>query len=382
MKIAMVCYPTHGGSGVVATELGLELARRDHEVHFISYSAPFRLRGYQENVFFHEVDVSAYPLFKYPPYDLSLATKILEVDREHDLDIVHAHYAIPHAVSAYLARQMTRGPGPGLVTTLHGTDITLVGGEPSFFEAVRFCLHESDAVTAVSAYLARRTAEEFDVEKEIEVVHNFVDTDRFNGSTEDCIVEHFAPNNEKLLLHASNFRPVKRLVDVIEILAAVRRRVPARLLLIGEGPDRSASHERAEKLGVLDDVIYLGTQDYIENLLGCADLFLLPSSEESFGLVALEALSCRTPVIGSRVGGLPEVVAHEVNGYLRPVGDTGAMAEDAIRLLTQPERLTRFKDEARRIAVDRFDSRHIIPQYEAVYRAVLERRSQKSDAKR
>ncbi len=371
MKIAMVCYPTHGGSGVVATELGVELARRGHEVHFISYSSPFRLRGFQQNVYYHEVDVSAYPLFKYPPYDLSLATKIMEVSREHQLDIIHAHYAIPHAISAYLAKQMIGENSPKIVTTLHGTDITLVGKDESFFEAVKFSIDISDGVTAVSKYLGDRTKKEFKIEKDIKVLYNFVDTDRFNGVVTNCNIKQYAPNREKILVHASNFRPVKRLTDTIQILAKVREHIPAKLLLIGEGPDRKESHDLAAQLGVLQDVIYLGTQDYVETLLGCADVFLLPSSEESFGLAALEALSSKTPVVGSNIGGLPEVVDHQINGFLHPVGDTDAMAASVIELLSNESVLQEFKDEARKKAVSVFESHIIIPQYEAYYEKIL-----------
>lgn len=372
MKIAMVCYPTHGGSGVVATELGLDLAKRGHEVHFISYSSPFRLRGFQQNVYYHEVDVSAYPLFKYPPYDLSLAAKIMEVAHEHELDIVHAHYAIPHAISAYLAKQMMRGKGPKIVTTLHGTDITLVGKDASFYEAVKFSIEESDGVTAVSNYLSDRTKNEFKIDKEIRTIYNFVDTERFSGVVTDCNVKQYAPNNEKILMHTSNFRPVKRLVDTIEIFARVRKHMPAKLLLVGEGPDRQASHDRAQKLGVLKDVLYLGTQHYIENLLGCADIFLIPSGEESFGLAALEAMSCKTPVIGSRIGGIPEVVDHNVNGFLHELGDVEAMAESALELLTNETLLLEFKEAARQKAINSFDSHKIIPIYEAFYQKVLD----------
>jgi L-malate glycosyltransferase len=372
MKIAMVCYPTHGGSGVLATELGVCLAQRGHQVHFISYSAPFRLRGFQENVFYHEVDVSAYPLFKFPPYDLSLATKIMEVHREYRIDIVHAHYAIPHAISAYLARQMLRGDGPKIVTTLHGTDITLVGKDKSFYEVVKFGLKESDGITAVSQYLARRTVEEFNISCNIRVIHNFVDTARFSGRPENCSKKFFAPNGEKLLMHTSNFRPVKRLTDTIRILAKVRESMPAKLLLAGEGPDRQESHDLSIKLGVHDYVVYLGTQDYIENLLGCADLFLLPSSEESFGLAALEAMSCGTPVVATNIGGLPEVVDDGRDGYLRPVGDTDAMAAAAVELLSDPIKMAQFKLHAREKAQKEFDVHKIIPAYESYYQQVLD----------
>ncbi|NLP09174.1 N-acetyl-alpha-D-glucosaminyl L-malate synthase BshA [bacterium] len=376
MKIAIICYPTHGGSGVLATELGVCLAQRGHQVHFISYSAPFRLRGFQQNVFYHEVDVSAYPLFKFPPYDLSLATKIMEVTKEYQLDIIHAHYAIPHAISAYLARQMMSGRGPKIVTTLHGTDITLVGKDASFYEAVRFGILQSDAVTAVSHYLAQRTREEFHISKQIHVIYNFVDTERFSGCTLNCRRELFAPNGEKLFMHTSNFRPVKRLSDTVKILARVRQQVDARLLLAGEGPDRQESHEWAVKLGVHDHVLYLGTQDYIENLLGCVDLFLLPSSEESFGLAALEAMSCRTPVIASNVGGLPEVVSHGVDGYLFPMGDVEAMAQAAVSLLQDPQRLAEFRNRAREKAVTRFEMHQIVPQYERLYEQTLRQKTE------
>ncbi len=371
MKIAMVCYPTHGGSGVVATELGLNLAKLGHEVHFISYSSPFRLRGFQQNVFYHEVNVSAYPLFKYPPYDLSLATKIIEIAREYLLDVVHAHYAIPHAVSAYLARQIMNGTGPRIVTTLHGTDITLVGKDATFFEAVRFSIEQSDGVTAVSNYLTERTKKEFSIQNNIKTLYNFVDTNRFTGEIKNCDAKPFKPNNEKLILHASNFRKVKRLPDIIRAFAKVHAKVPSRLLLVGEGPERQASQELAKELGVIEDVLYLGTQDYIENLLGCADLFLLPSSEESFGLAALEAMSCETPVVGSNVGGIPEVVDHGINGYLHDVGDIDAMADSIIGLLSDDVKLLKFKREARAKAVDVFDTQKIIPQYEAYYQEII-----------
>jgi len=371
MRIAIVCYPTHGGSGVLATELGISLAQLGHQIHFVSYSSPFRLRRFQQNIFYHEVDVSAYPLFKYPPYDLSLATKLMEVTKEYHLDIVHAHYAIPHATSAYLARQMMRGRGPKIVTTLHGTDITLVGKDASFFETVKFSIEESDGVTAVSKYLANRTIKEFSINKEIRVIYNFVDTERFNGSVADCSRKVFAPNKEKLLIHTSNFRSVKRLTDTVRILAKVRERIPAKLLLVGDGPDRQASHDLAVELGLHDHVLYLGTQDYIENLLGCADLFLLPSSEESFGLAALEAMSCRTPVIATRIGGLPEVVDDKINGFLHPVGDIEAMAASAVELLTNDRLMESFQAKAREKAVERFDARKLIPHYERFYEQVL-----------
>lgn len=371
MKIAIVCYPTHGGSGVVATELGVNLAQRGHQVHFISYSSPFRLRGFQQNIYYHEVDVSAYPLFKYPPYDLSLATKLMEVTKEVNLDLIHAHYAIPHATSAYLARQMMGGRGPKIVTTLHGTDITIVGKDASFFEAVKFSIEQSDGVTAVSRYLADRSKKEFSLEKEIRVIHNFIDIERFNGVVSNCSRKLFAPNDEKLLIHTSNFRSVKRVTDIIRILAEVRKKVPAKLLLIGDGPDRQASHELSIELEVHEHVHYLGTQDYIENLLACTDIFLLPSSEESFGLAALEAMSCRVPVIASRIGGLPEVIDDGVNGFLHPVGDVRAMAESAIKLLADDQLMDSFRAKAREKAIECFDERRLVPVYERFYEEVI-----------
>ncbi len=371
MNIAMLCYPTHGGSGVVATELGIGLAQRGHHVHFISYSSPFRLRDFQSNVYYHEVDVSAYPLFKYPPYDLSLATKIIEVSKENHIDLIHAHYAIPHAISAYLAKMMMRNSAPRIITTLHGTDITLVGKDQTFYEAVKFSIDESDGVTAVSNYLKDRTRNEFGIRRDIETVYNFVDTRRFNGVATRCRKKQFAPNGEKLLMHTSNFRPVKRLTDTIRIFARVKESIPTKLLLVGEGPDRQASHTLARQLGVLDDIIYLGAQDYIENLLSCADLFLLPSEEESFGLAALEALSSKTPVIGTHIGGIPEVVDHNINGFLYEIGDVDGMASGAVELLTNDGLMERFQTDARQKAMDDFEAKHIIPQYENYYKQIM-----------
>ena len=379
MNIAIVCYPTHGGSGVVATELGIGLAKLGHQIHFISYSSPFRLRDFYSNVYYHEVDVSAYPLFKYPPYDLSLATKIIDVAKEFNLDIVHAHYAIPHAISAYLAKKMLRGNGLRVITTLHGTDITLVGRDATFYQAVKFSIEESDGVTAVSNYLAERTKSEFHISRDIRTIYNFVDTERFSGIVTRCKKNQFAPNNEKLLMHTSNFRTVKRLSDTIRILAHVREQIPAKLLLVGEGPERQKASDLAMELGVQDHVIYLGTQDYIENLLGCADLFLLPSEEESFGLAALEAMSCQTPVIATHIGGLPEVVDHGENGYLYAVGDSKAMAAGALDLLSNDELMTSFKQNARKKAIEVFEQQSIIPQYESYYQTILESKPGKSD---
>ncbi|MBN1999866.1 N-acetyl-alpha-D-glucosaminyl L-malate synthase BshA [candidate division KSB1 bacterium] len=375
MKVAMICYPTHGGSGVVATELGLELARLDHEVHFISYSAPFRLREFQQNVYYHEVEVSAYPLFKYPPYDLSLATKIVQVNKEHHLDIIHAHYAIPHATSAYLARQIMGNQHPKIITTLHGTDITLVGNDNSFFEAVKFSIEVSDGITAVSNYLAKRTKTDFLIEKDIQVIYNFIDSQKYNGAVSNCNIKRFAPHGEKIILHTSNFRKVKRLPDIVHVFQRVRKRMPCKLILVGEGPELQSTHQLVMELGISDDVLFLGTQHYMENILGCADLFLLPSDEESFGLAALEAMSCKTPVIGTQIGGITEVVDHGINGFLHPVGDIDGMAASAYKLLSNDNMLKKFKDAARLKAETAFDMQLIIPQYLEYYKKILQQNS-------
>lgn len=369
MNIAIVCYPTHGGSGVVASELALGLANRGHEVHIVSYAVPFRLRTFHPNVRIHEVEVASYPLFKYPPYTLGLATKLAEVATEHPLDVIHAHYAVPHAVSAFLAKQILGG-WPKIITTLHGTDITLVGADTSFHRVIRFAIEVSDAVTAVSKYLRQRTVEEFSIERPIEVIYNFVDTSRCRRSPDKCTREHWAPRGEKILMHASNFRPVKRVSDVVRIFARVRRELECKLVLVGEGPERLFVQQLVKELRLSDDVHFLGEQDYLESLLSCADLFLLPSEQESFGLVALEAMSCEVPVIGTTIGGLPEVVVHGETGFLFPVGEIQEMARAAIDLLSDNERLRQFRKSARQRATAHFDASLIIPQYESLYRSV------------
>lgn len=372
MKIGITCYPTHGGSGVVATELGLELARRGHEIHFISYSMPFRLREFYQNVFYHEVDVSNYPLFKYPPYDLALATRMVSVIKEHSLDILHVHYAIPHAASAYMARQVLGKDSVKIVTTLHGTDITLVGRDPSFYEVLKFSIENSDGVTAVSNYLRDRTRDEFNLKKQITVIYNFIDTNRYSGKSEDCCRYRYAPNNEAIFLHVSNFRPVKRIHDVIAIFARVVEKVPAKLILVGEGPDREPAYTLAQKLNILKHIHFLGNQDFLEKLLGCVDIFLLPSREESFGLAALEAMSSYCTVIASDTGGLPELVIDGDCGYLLPVGDVEGMASKALTLLANPVLLDQFKQNARNRAVEMFNASQIISQYELFYEKLLQ----------
>lgn len=371
MKIGIVCYPTHGGSGVVASELAIGLAQKGHELHIVSYAPPFRLRAFHQNIFLHEVDVALYPLFKYPPYELGLATKLVELAETCDLDIIHAHYAVPHAASAYLAKQIFNSPRPKTVTTLHGTDITLVGAEPSFRRVVKFAIEQSDGVTAVSHYLRQRTIEEFDIRREIRVIYNFIELDRPDRNRDACSRLVFAPEGEKILMHASNFRPVKRVGDVIRIFARVREQVPAKLILIGDGPERPHIQQLVKEMGLASDVHFLGEQDQLEPLFFCTDLFLLPSEQESFGLTALEAMNCGVPVVASNIGGLPEVIVHGETGYLLPVGDVEGMAAKAVEILSDPARLSLFRAQARRRAEQHFDAENIIPQYEAFYEELL-----------
>ena len=370
MKIAIVCYPSHGGSGVVASELALGLADRGHTIHIISYAVPFRLREFHPNVRFHEVEVNTYPLFKYPPYTLGLATKIAQVASEESIDVVHAHYAVPHAVSAFLAKQILGGTTPKIVTTLHGTDITLVGADESFYRVTKFAIEVSDRVTVVSRYLKDRTIADFKLDKPIEVIYNFVDTSKGpRGRPSDRT--HWASKGQKIVVYASNFRPVKRVTDVVRIFDIVRRQVDAKLLLVGEGPEKIFARELVKELHLADHVHFLGEQDYLESILAMSDLLLLPSEQESFGLVALEAMSCGVPVVGSRVGGLPEVVLHGETGYLLPVGEIREMAEVSVRLLASPEEHNRLSESARRRARDHFEATAIIPQYEKLYESLL-----------
>lgn len=372
MKIGIVCYPTHGGSGVVASELAIGLAKKGHEMHIISYAPPFRLRTFHRNIFVHEVEVASYPLFKYPPYELGLVTKLVELAESQGLDLIHAHYAVPHAASAYLAKQIINSAKLKTLTTLHGTDITLVGADPSFQRVVKFAIEKSDGVTAVSRYLKKRTIEEFDIRREIRVIPNFVEVVR-TSDFEACNREAFAPQNEKILMHASNFRPVKRIGDVVRVFARVRDEIPAKLLLIGEGPERLFIQQLVRELKLGADVYFLGEQDQLEPLFFCADLFLLPSEQESFGLTALEAMNCGVPVVASDVGGLPEVVTHGETGYLFPVGDIADMAASAVALLSEPARHELFKARARKRAEESFNAEDIIPQYEAFYEELLSR---------
>jgi L-malate glycosyltransferase len=380
MKIGITCYPTYGGSGVVATELGLELAQRGHEIHFISYAQPIRLRGEEPNIHYHEVEVSRYPLFDYPPYDLALATRMAEVAQLYDLDLLHVHYAIPHSVSALLARQMLadgpRGRRLPFVTTLHGTDITLVGLDRSYLPITRYSIDQSDGVTAISNYLRDRTMRVFDVKKEIQVIYNSVNCDVYTRKPDAAeLRSEYAPNGERLLVHLSNFRPVKRLSDVIEIFDRVHRQVPSRLLLIGDGPDRSVAEWLSVQKGIHEDVLFLGKQDQVEDKLGISDILLMPSELESFGLAALEAMACEVVPIATRTGGVPEVIEHGSSGYLADVGDVDTMARYAVDLLNNEKQLRAMGKQARAEAKARFCSSKIVPQYEDFYRRVLERSS-------
>jgi len=387
-KIGITCYPTYGGSGVVATELGIELAARGHDIHFITSSLPFRLSGREANIHFHEVDVYQYPLFEHPPYDLALATRMAEVAEFYSLDLLHVHYAIPHSLSALLARQMletqqqiARRRYLPFITTLHGTDITLVGLDRSYLPITQFGIEQSDGVTAISSYLRERTREAFSIQGEIEVIRNFVNCDVYvrDPGKIAAMRPRFAASAagdepaEKLLVHLSNFRPVKRILDVVEIFAQVARALPARLMLIGDGPDRSGAEHLALRLGVQDRIHFLGKQDNVNELLPLADLMLMPSEMESFGLAALEAMACGVPTIATNVGGVPELIDDGVNGLLFPLGDTAAMAAASIALLNDPLRLAAMGAAARKTASDRFCSTRIIPLYEAYYERVLVR---------
>ncbi len=380
MKIGITCYPTYGGSGVVATELGLELAERGHEIHFISYAQPIRLMGPHPNIHYHEVEVSRYPLFEYPPYDLALASRMAEVAELYDLDLLHVHYAIPHSVSALLARQMMaakpRGRKLPFVTTLHGTDITLVGLDRSYLPITRFSIEQSDGVTAISQYLQERTLREFDIRNEIRVIYNFVNCDVYvRGEGAADLKQEYAPNGERLLVHLSNFRPVKRITDCIEVFDRVRKKIPSKLLMIGDGPDRSRAEWLAVQKGIHDDVIFLGKQEQVQEKLALSDILLLPSELESFGLAALEGMACEVVPIATRVGGIPELIEHGKSGYLADVGDVESMARYAIELLGDDAALRTMAKASRAVAQSRFCSSRIIPQYEEYYRRVLERAS-------
>lgn len=377
MRIGITCYPTYGGSGVVATELGIELAALGHEVHFISYSQPFRLSGRDEGIHYHEVPVSSYPLFEFPPYDLALASRMAEVAEFNDLDLLHVHYAIPHSVSALLARQMLAARGRRLpfVTTLHGTDITLVGLDRSYLPITRYAIQESDGVTSISNYLKKETIEHFGVTRGIEVVTNFVNCDVYTPIKDEALRAEararLARPDEAILMHLSNFRPVKRVVDVVKVFAQVVREVPAQLYLVGDGPDRSTAEWLAHDLGIHGKVHFLGKQERVNELLPLADIMLMPSELESFGLAALEAMACKVPSIATRVGGVPELIDDGVTGLLYPVGDVDAMSSGALSLLKDRDRLDAMREAGRKNAQKRFCSSLVVPHYVRYYEQVL-----------
>jgi N-acetyl-alpha-D-glucosaminyl L-malate synthase BshA len=373
MKIGIVCYPTYGGSGVVATELGLALAKNGHEVHFITYSQPTRLDFFNENIFYHEVDVRAYPLFQYPPYELALASKMVNVVENEKLDILHVHYAIPHASAAYMAQQILKEQGIEIpfVTTLHGTDITLVGKDASYEPVVSFSINKSDGVTSVSEDLKKETYKHFHVKNEIRVIPNFIDLSRFKKQKKDHFKTAICPNGEKLIVHISNFRKVKRVDDVVRVFDKIRKIIPAKLLLVGDGPERMHMEEMCRELNACEDIRFLGKLDAVEEVLSVADLFIMPSEKESFGLAALEAMACEIPVISTNTGGLPELNIHGKTGFMADVGDVDAMVKHAVHILDE-KNLNTFKKNALARAKE-FDIHNILPQYENYYLEVLEK---------
>ncbi|HEY1924563.1 MAG TPA: N-acetyl-alpha-D-glucosaminyl L-malate synthase BshA [Candidatus Acidoferrum sp.] len=371
MRIGITCYPTYGGSGVVATELGQELAARGHDVHFISYAPPIRMNPNDPHIHFHEVEVASYPLFDHPPYTLALATKMLEVFESESLDVLHVHYAIPHSVSALLARSMAAPRRLPFVTTLHGTDITLVGSNRSYLPITKFSIEQSDGVTAISDYLLKQTLKEFDIKRPIEVIPNFVNCDLYTRVPNETQRAQWAPNGEPILMHLSNFRPVKRITDAIEIFAIVRAKMPAKLVLIGDGPDRGAAEYLVRKKRLQKDVFFLGKQNAVYEKLSSADLFLLPSQLESFGLAALEAMACEVPVVATNVGGIPEVVTHGVDGYLVEPGDVKTAGQFALDTLARADRGREMGQLARKNAKSKFCANDVIPRYECYYERVL-----------
>jgi N-acetyl-alpha-D-glucosaminyl L-malate synthase BshA len=374
MNIGITCYPTYGGSGVVATELGKKLALRGHQVHFISYALPFRLEGYYENIFFHEVELPSYPLFEVDLYSLSLTSKMVDVVLYNDLDVLHVHYAIPHASSAYMAKLILNEQGRDIkiITTLHGTDITLIGLDPTLLPLVRFSIEKSDGVTAVSRFLREKTLTNFNIDLPIEVIPNFVDTEEWKRHNGDRLRSQFSPNGERVLFHASNFRGVKRVTDVVRVFAQVREKINAKLVMVGDGPDRAEAERLCRELDICTDVRFLGKQTALPEILSAGDLFIMPSQSESFGLSALEAMSCGLPVLSSSVGGLPELNVHGLTGYISEIGDIDRMARYAIDLLTNERKYREFSTAARDRAEKQFSADDIVPMYERYYERVLE----------
>lgn len=372
MKIGIVCYPTFGGSGVVATELGKALADNGHQVHFITYSQPARLDFFSANLFYHEVNISKYPLFDFPPYELALASKLVDVVRFEKLDLLHVHYAIPHASAAFMAKQIlkTYGIEIPVITTLHGTDITLVGRDPSYNPVVTFSINQSDGVTAVSEYLKQDTFKHFNITRDIRVIPNFIDLSRFSLKPREHFKKAIAPGDERILVHTSNFRKVKRIADVINIFNLVQKQIPSKLLMVGDGPERVNAEQQCRDLGICQDVRFLGKQEAVEEILSVSDLFLMPSESESFGLAALEAMACRVPVISTNAGGLPELNINGVTGFMNDVGDVEGMAKNALYILEDCDRLKTFKEAALARAKE-FDLALILPQYEAYYEEII-----------
>jgi N-acetyl-alpha-D-glucosaminyl L-malate synthase BshA len=374
VNVGITCYPTYGGSGIVATELGMELANRGHQVHFITYANPIRLDPGIPRIRYHEVEVSTYPLFEYPPYCLALASRMAEVAESYDLDLLHVHYAIPHSISAMLAKQML-APVRRLpfITTLHGTDITLVGMDRSYFPITRFSIEESDGVTSISDHLRQQTLDVFGVRNEVRVIHNFVNCDLYMPDREKTQARLYAPEGEKLLIHVSNFRPVKRVEDCVRILAEVLQRTPAHLVMVGDGPERGPAEYLARELGLERHVSFLGKQSHVERIIPLAHVLLMPSEMESFGLVALEAMACGVPPVATRVGGVPELITDGVDGYLEAAGDIAAQGARVVDLLTDDELHNRMSTAARHTATGRFCTDRIIPQYERYYEEVCNR---------
>lgn len=372
MKIGIVCYPTFGGSGVLATELGLELSRKGHQVHFITYTQPVRLELLNSNVHFHEVNVPNYSLFHYQPYELALSSKLVDMVKAHEIDILHVHYAIPHAYAAYMAKKMLHEEGIKIpiVTTLHGTDITLVGSHPFYKTAVMFSINKSDAVTSVSQSLKEDTQRLFNTQKEIKVIPNFIDIDKYKNNFKYCERDLLAFPNERLITHVSNFRPVKRISDVIDIFYRVQKEVPSKLMMVGEGPERKKAEQLCKTYGIQDKVVFLGNSSEVDKILCHSDLFLLPSKTESFGLAALEAMASAVPVISSNSGGIPEVNIQGVSGFLSPVGNLDEMAHNAVKIIKDQAILKKFKKAAQEVST-KFDIHKIVPFYEAIYEETL-----------
>jgi len=374
MKIGIVCYPTFGGSGVIATEIGLGLAKKGHEVHFITYKRPARLSPFHENVYMHEVNSMKYPLFEYAPYETALASKLVDVVKYEKLDILHVHYAIPHAAVAYMAKQVLQSHGISIpvITTLHGTDITLVGADQSYYPVAEFSINNSDGVTTVSNNLKEQTLNAFNIKNDIKVIYNFIDFKRFSKTDKSHFKKAIAPEGEKILVHVSNFRKVKRVADTIHIFDRVSKKIPSKLLLIGDGPERQSLEALCREKGLCDDIRFLGKQDAIEELLAIADVFLLPSANESFGLAALEAMACEVPVVSSDIGGIPEVNVDGETGFLCPLGDVDAMAEKTLYILQDEAVHDRFRKAALKQA-NRFDIQNILPVYEDYYQEIIDK---------